>query len=398
MNTIFPILCFFLLQFIGIYAKEESTDLINTVPAFFFSYSLIAGLKPSLVHNEQIPFTDNEANLLLSRALEHCSSDRYLFVKIPGLRVDDFQNFATWHNVRRHLTKASTFLSMPNIVDQHKNHDTSDSLIDWGKLEHILKTECHVERTDVNHMDPEEYPKYIDTQNRLIVINASDDLTRIDDIEEREMFLDEVNTLIQQISKKFPSHRISMLIGGTTSTETDYNIISDKSDIVRFEDLPDDPNDLSAVLREKTKISNRFIFPDITVFDKTRYFEIERNDIGERHMLSDLKENQWAKDVGKDPKDVEKSPKHVSDDTWLSRKDKVIKKEKSLYKFGENEIFHSVFENRQFLIDNALWLVPGVLFLVLFIAIDCIKLIFRATYRISKGKRIDLDSTKSKKE
>ena len=73
------------------------------------------------------------------------------------------------------------------------------------------------------------------------------------------------------------------------------------------------------------------------------------------------------------------------DDTWLEKKDMKIKKEERLYRYGENEIFHSVFEDKQFITDNALWIVGGVFFVISFIAMDFVKLLLKAV--MSMGKR-----------
>lgn len=179
---------------------------------------------------------------------------------------------------------------------------------------------------------------------------------------------------------KFPSPKVSVVLASTTPTEVDYNSIANREEVVEYYQIPDDPKVLSVSLREQVKTSKRFIFPDITVFDKTRYHEFERNEIGDTHRLSDLKDKEWAKDGGKNPVEVE-------DDTWLERKEKTVEKGESLYKFGEDDDFHSALEDKQFVVDNAIWIACGIVLFLCFIALDFIKLIGRKVYELMSSKK-----------
>lgn len=343
-----------------------SAETVRTVPALMASFNLIPGLKPSLSHNEQLPFSENEANIYLTRSIEQCLSDAYIFVKIPGLQVSDFSNFTIWNNLRDRLIQASTILSMPNVIE---NSD-SNSPIHWDSLQEVLENECRVVEYNVNDMNYEEIPKIIHTDKVLIEIDVFADLVYEKDTSIREEFLGEIDELIRAVCKKLPTRKVSVILGGLTTNETELDEIQDV-DVIEFGDIPDDPKALSVSLREKVKDSKSFIFPDLTIFDKTRYFEFERNKNDERKKLSDLKEKQWAKDAEKNP-NVEQE-----DDTWLEKKQKVIIKDAKLYKFGENEDFKSAFDNRQFVVDNSLIVVCSVLSLIGIVFFDFVKFLLQ---------------------
>lgn len=354
---------------------------VRVSPALFVSYNLVPGLKPSVSHSEQLPFTEAEADVYLTRSLEQCLNDHYIFVRIPGLQVEDFQNFTVWHHLRNRLTQASTILSMPNVLDNRgvvMSPKDQHSVIHWDDLQRVLETHCHIDQYNVSHMDEEEVPNFMDTHKKLINIEAPQVLLYQKDTAKREKFLMKIDELIRRICMKFPSPRVGVVLAGTTSMEVDYSSISNREDVVEYHHIPDDPKVLSVSLREKVKTSKRFIFPDITVFDKTRYHEFERNEFGETHRLSDLKDKQWAKDGDKNPVDVE-------DDTWLERKKKVIVKEQSLYRYGEDETFHSALEDKQFVVDNAVWIACGVVLFFCFLALDFIKLVGKEVCKIIRG-------------
>lgn len=384
-----------------------TANAILTTPGFLLSTTLIPGLKVSLVHSEQLPFSQSEANILFSRGLESCTNDNYVFIKIPGLRVADFQNFQNWINLRKHFTRASTILTMPNIVAKNGNDDNDNDnkdLINWDNLESILKIDCGVEAHYIEGMDLDHIPRFRNAHKRLVSIKLSDELTFLEDNEniedegsdQRTDFLKQIDEFILGVSRKFPSHKLGIIIVGEPPyNNIDEDEISNVDEIVEFKDIPDDPKVLSVSLRDKVRRSKRFIFPDITVFDKSRYFEFERNDIGERHLLRDLKDNEWAKDAGKKPGD------EFVDDTWLPKKEPHVHKEENSCRFGEDEkVFKSVFENRQFILDNALWIVCSVLFFVVYVFFDIVKTVYLSVHSyISKRSAANVKrSTNPKKD
>jgi hypothetical protein len=371
---------------------------LATVPALFLSYHLIPGLKPSLTHSEQIPFTEHEANVYLTRALEACNSEHYIFVKVPGLKVEDFQQFPRWHNLRSRLSAASTFLSMPNIISDHgflmPGKHGANSAVHWNALQETLELNCQVRSYEVNSMDPEEVPRIIHTEKTLVEINAANFLIDLEEQEQRGEFITRIDELIRRICQKFPTPYVSVLIAGTVPGGQDKKTLYNQEDVITFDKIPDDPRVLTVEMREQVKTSKRFIFPDVTVFDKSRYFEHERNDNGERHRLGDLKDNEWAKDVGKEktnPDDID-----VVDDTWLEKKTKKIVKDPKEMRYGEDEEFHSAFESKQFIKDNAVAIACCFLFLFTFVLLDVLRLVLRVTFAFLK-RFFSSNAAKSKK-
>lgn len=361
---------------------------VSVAPVLFVSHNLIPGLKPSVSHSEQLPFTEAEANVYLTRAFEQCLNDHYIFVKIPGMRVEDFQNFTAWHHLRNRMTKASTILTMPNVLANEEKEQ--HSVVHWDELQRVLEMQCHIDQYDVEQMNEDEVPNFFDTKKKLINIEIPQVLLYQKDPFERQKFLTKVDELIRRICMKFPSPKVSVVLASTTPTEIDHDTIANREDLVEYYQIPDDPKVLSVSLREQVKTSKRFIFPDITVFDKTRYHEFERNELGDTHRLSDLKDKEWAKDGGKNPVEVE-------DDTWLERKEKKVVKGESMYRYGEDETFHSALEDKQFVVDNAVWVTCGVVLFLCFIALDFIKLIGRKVYELAKNKK-SRSSKKAKKQ
>lgn len=353
--------------------------MVNTIPALFASYSLVPGLKKSLPHSEQMPFSEHEANVYFTRALEQCNNDHYIFVKVPGLRVTDFQNFSAWTNLRNRLVKASTIFAMPNVLDGRgvsmTRHNDEYEIIKWEALESTLENYCDVMKYNIKHMNPEEFPKYQGTRKILLKVEVFNFLEYEEVEDNRIEFLQQIDELIRDLCRRFPTPKFSILLAGTTSTEVKYDEIADRDEVIEFHEVPDDPKVLSVAMREKVRKSKRVIFPDITVFDKSRYFEYDRSQFHERPSFNDLKENQWVKDMGKGEDDL-------IDDTWLEKKTKKIVKDEKLYKFGENEEFVSVFANKQFVRDNSLLLASATLLFVVFVSFDILRGAFLAIKRI----------------
>lgn len=395
---VISIITFFLGQIITLCAAEND---VLSAPALFMSYNLVPKLKSSLTHNEQLPFTESEVNNILKDALKQCLNDHYIFVQIPGLKVSDFQNFTVWHHLRLRSSQSSTLLSMPHIIDSQGLESQEffgdfgnvgmHSVINWNKLRNVLKSNCHIDEYDVENMDSEEVPNFIDANKKLINIEVPEALLYFNETDERQQFLLKVDELIRKICMKFPSPRVGVILASTTSNPADHRYLLNREDNIQFDQIPDDPKVLSRGLMEKVRKSTRFIFPDITVFDKSRYYEYERNEKWERPRLSDLKDKQWAKDGDKNVVDMDE------DDTWLERKEKKIIKDENLYKYGENEDrFKSVFEDRQFIIDNAFWIAGGVLLLIAFITWDFVKFLLRTIFLFVNKIAPKKDTTNNK--
>ncbi|TID22591.1 hypothetical protein CANINC_003251 [Pichia inconspicua] len=309
-----------------LYIVVATASILRTTPAIFVSHKLIPGLRPSLPHSEQLPFTQNEAETLLTRALETCNNEHYIFIKAKGLNVDAFQDFSAWHILRDRMSKASTLLTMPHILDPKGILINFDNILSWEKLENTLLRDCNAHKYEVNYMDVESFPKIQHTDKILIEVTVPHQRIR------------EIDGLIRDLTRKLPTPNVAVLIAGTHSNVVEKSIF--EGPVIEIKDLPDDPKLLPIATRDAAMKSKRYIFPDITVFDKSRGYEYERNNIGERRPLSDLKDGEYAKDA-----------EGFVDDSWLEKKFKQPK----FGKYGEEEgEFVSVFQNQQFVKDNAL--------------------------------------------
>ncbi|KAH3661785.1 hypothetical protein OGAPHI_005963 [Ogataea philodendri] len=319
----------------------------STFPAIISSSKLIPGLKPSLGHSEQLPFDFNEATFVIERVFEQCSSDAYILVNVPGLKVEDFHHFEKFHHLRSQLAQASTIVSLPNVV-------VDDERLDFQSLERYLRIHCDTYTHTVWNENSDEVSKYIDVHKRTIVLDLvglNDEMTE----EERLDKLGEYDDLLREVMRKLPSPLFTILF--TTTTASPYTATNDK--VLEFDDIPDDPHDLGAEIQRQVKEAQNMIFPDITVFDKTRFLEFERNDKGERPAYGeDIPDGMWAKDVlGKD-------------ETWLEKKTKEVKKDSSDIRFGEDQSDIPVIFDHDFLVKNGPILIGGLFTIISLILLD----------------------------
>lgn len=352
-----------------IYITLATASILRTTPALFVSYKLIPGLTPSLPHSNQLPFTQNEAAVLLTRALEACNSEHYIFIKARGLSVDDFHKFSEWHFLREKMSTASTHLVMPHILDAKDTPINSDDIIPWEKLEETVLRDCNALKYVVDNMDAEGFPKIQHTNKILVEVKVP------------RQRIGEIDELIRGILKKLPTANVGILLAGTQSNEVDESIFNDE--VIKITDLPDDPKILSPSLQEDSIKSKRYIFPDLTVFDKSRGYEYERNSIGERRPLSDLKDGEYAKDA-----------EGFVDDTWLEKKVKKIHGGK----FGEEEEFVSVFNNKEFVKENAVIIASTFVLIFGILFSEVIRGFFRILKPKQKSDAAAVAAAKKKKE
>ncbi|VEU21540.1 DEKNAAC102297 [Brettanomyces naardenensis] len=297
-----------------------------------------------------MPFGLDEAELLISRSLEECLSHAYIIAVVPGLKIEDFSNFDVFENVRDMMTKSSTVLSMPNILS-----DGSGTTLGIEQFENILKVHCNAKEITVNGVDEGQVPYYIDTRTRLIRV----DFPPLGNTSEaRRERLRNYDLMIKKISRELPSPNIAVLFTTNTTSEADMNDIADEKEIIKENEIPDNPKILNVNLRGKIRSSRRMIFPDITVFDKSRYYEWERNK--KRGLEDASKETERARE----------------DETWLKKKKKKIVKSSSLYRFGEDgkDVTSALF-NRDFLHDNALLILCVLSLFFMIIFFDTLKLL-----------------------
>ncbi|KAG7836770.1 hypothetical protein KL942_004688 [Ogataea angusta] len=336
----------------------------NTFPALVASSKLIPGLRPALPHSEQLPFDLGEATSIIYRVLEQCTSDAYILINLPGLRVDDFHHFERFRHLREQLSQASTVVTFPNVL-------VDDERLTTDEFVRYLRIHCNTITYDVVNEDAAEVPKYLDTRTRTINVQLgglTDEMSQTERLEK----LDEYNELLREIMRKLPTPRFTILFSTNTAIpyeEKEYKVIYP-------EDVPEDPKDLTVRDRRLAKTASNMIFPDITVFDKTRYLELERNKHGERDEYGSHPDGVWAKDVLED------------DDTWLAKKTKTIKKEKSLYRFSEDQNESPAVFDREFLIDNGPVIVGGLFVVVTLFALDILRGIARQVAGLARGKKL----------
>ncbi|CDK25538.1 unnamed protein product [Kuraishia capsulata CBS 1993] len=324
----------------------------NTFPAFLFSHKLVPSLRANLPHSEQVPFTLAEATEIFNRLAEQCLSNAYIVVNQPGLTIQDLTNFQGYPFTRDMMTAASTIVTFPNVITEDSTTFNLDS------IESHLKQSCHVKTHQVLYNDENEVPPYIDTRPRLIKVMLP--ALPEEEIPRTQALLDH-DFLLKKIARKLPSPYITVLY--TTDTVSEFK--EGRSFEYSFEDIPDDPRMITTSQMKDALYSYDTIFPDITIFDKSRWFEYERNDMGE--LDNDLDSSVWAKDEG-----------GRVDDTWLEKKTKEILTERKYTRFGENDdMLDSSIINKDLLLENAPLVFGIVLTVFALIAYNILRLILR---------------------
>lgn len=319
-------------------------------PAIFASVRLIPGLHGSITHSSQLPYTLHESNELLSRAFEQCIDDAFVIFNVPGLEVLDFGNFTSFKYLRDFMTRTSTLISMPNIL-------TDGATLDVDLLRELTEIHCNAKRETIRGMEDSSIINYVDARPRFIEVDMPA-LNYSSGTEERAELLRHYDEYMYKVVRELPSPRIALLFTTNTTSPVDLDVIS-SPDIIRESQLADDPRVVSINLLNKVKDSPRVIFPDITVFDKSRYYDYERNEHGE---LED-----------------EKLEKHVaSGESWLEKKKKNnVEKDKSMYRFGEeDDDTSSIFDDADFLGHNALLIFGVIVILSLVVGWDLLRSLY----------------------
>lgn len=226
-----------------------------------FSNPRIPGLIKQLPHTQQEPFTIDEVSQILEEAITQCSSDAYVIVTQPGLQLSDFTSFTNYGYLRAFMAQASTIVSFPHILSD------DGEVLNVDFLESIISEHCHTQTYNVWEDDENEVPQYIDTRKRIIRVHLSP--LPEDSIKRGEM-LKEHDELLKRIVRKIPSPYYSMFY--TTESLSFYDSIPSTPGF--------DPN----VQKETKELATpellaNSIFPDITLLDKTRMVEMERNEI-----------------------------------------------------------------------------------------------------------------------
>ena len=222
--------------------------------------------------------------------------------------------------------------------------------------------------------------KYIDTRRRLIKISFPE-LSTNSTLEARLSKLEEYDSMLKEIYRILPTPNAVLLFTTNTSSPIDLSEISNKDTVIEENEIPESPKMIGLSIQRKMKNSKRMIFPDITVFDKSRYYDYERNE--------NTNQDIYVK---------RKTPNN--DKTWLSKKKKVVKKDPSMYRFGEeNKNPSSVFLNAKFIHDNALLIFCAIFGFGLIVFGDIIRIALRFISRLLLKSAQSEDKTmKDKRE
>ncbi len=166
---------------------------------------------------------------LTRRLIAPCSSNAYLLVNQPGLRLSDLDDLNLrekrdiFTNFRGYLDHASTKLTIPNIED--------DGLLDFKSLEKYIIRNCQAEFVLVEE-DPDHLQDYLDTRKRVIRVN----LPELPENEYlRKEILKENDELLRDVIRKIPTpyHSIyyTSLSPSTEFEDIKWNISPSDSEI-----------------------------------------------------------------------------------------------------------------------------------------------------------------------
>lgn len=322
-------------------------------PTIFMSHRLIPGLRGSVDHSSQMPYTLHEANTIIESGVEECLSNAYLVVEIEGLKVDDFSHFEAFPNLRKMMASSSTLISLPNVVSE------SNKTLDLDLIESSITVNCHAEKVVVKDaLNEDELPQYVDTTVRLIEVHFPP-LVANSSEKGRIARLTNYDTALHKVVRILPTPNIVVIFTTKTLQDIGMDDLINPETMVNRNEIPENPRLIDLGLKEKMRKSRRMILPDITVFDRSRYYDYERN----------------AKDISTD---AEKSKKKRQQETWLKKKTKKIVKERSLYRFGEQsgEIM-SALSSSSFVHDNAALILSAFAVIALMVFWDVSRITFK---------------------
>ena len=228
---------------LALLAIFSSCFCFDAVPLVVASHKLAKGLKDELSGNNLKPYKVDEATNMIKKLVTQCSSDEYLIINQPGLRLNDITDIEKehWPHFYKYLTLSSTVVGLPWVEEP----------IDLDYLEkYILKT-CKAETISVDHEDEREV-NYIDSKTRVIRIELSE---LPENLDERRDEMRKHDLLIRQILRKLPSPHYTIIFTATTTQD--------------YHPLP------RAAIEHSPKRFN--VFDSITN-DPLRKDEVERND------------------------------------------------------------------------------------------------------------------------
>lgn len=238
---------------------------VSSFPVLFFSEQLIPGLIAKKHENDNI-YSRSEVTSMIKDAASLCTSDAYFIINQPGLQISDFRNFTSFGYLRSYLGRSSTLMSFPHVLTP-ANQD--EAALDLDLIEQHIQSRCHTQLHRVVTDNPDEVPEYIDTKKRIIRINFSE--IPHGNHQERMEVLRQHDTVFHNIIRRLPSPHTFVLL--TTDT-----LIEHTKNVNVYEEFPTDLETSEQLTKSQLeRLFDNSIFPDITVFDRTRNFEIERN-------------------------------------------------------------------------------------------------------------------------
>lgn len=153
-----------------------------------------------------------DAEEVLTDMLSKCSSDTYLFIDQPGVKVDDFQQLATesniplWTNLKKFAERCSTIASFPRL----------DNPVDLEKMEKVLRSRCGADTVLAMPRSDPMFKAYDDTKKRVIRLEL-DPLP--EDELEREIVMKRNDDLIIEAFKLTPSPFFSIIYTSSEGEE-----------------------------------------------------------------------------------------------------------------------------------------------------------------------------------
>lgn len=217
----------------------------DAVPLVVASHKLVKGLRDELSGNNFKPYKVDEATNMIKKLVTQCSSDEYLIISQPGLRLNDITDLEkdNWPHLYKYLTLSSTVVGLPWVEEP----------VDLDYLEKYILRTCKAEMINVDHEDEREV-NYIDSKTRVIRIELSE-LPSVDNLDERRNEMRKHDSLIRQILRKLPSPHYTIIF--TAPTTQDYH-----------------PLPRAAIEHSPTRFN---VFNSVTN-DPLRKNEVERND------------------------------------------------------------------------------------------------------------------------
>lgn len=329
----------------------------------------------------QVPMSAKDALTATESILSQCLSDAFVIIQVPGLELADLQEWPSWHSSRMIMSKASTIVSLA--------HMTESESFDLKLLEKTLRANCGVSKIEIDSMDEPHNAKYEDSKPRLLDVKIPEDLLyEKPGSEQRAEQLLKIDELVYDIVKKLPSPNIFIMIISDTPEEYDEEEL--KKDLyIGFDELPEDPRQILPGFKERAKKSKRWIWPDITIFDRSRWFGFERNEAKERKI-----ENK------------------EDDDTWLEYKKKeiifqgnnrfdTIEKENQGDKPLPNLVFLGVDTglkiDKQLIVDNSLLILLSACLIFLIIFVDLVKSTIGCIFSFFKSPKREEEVKKDSK-